>query len=412
MTLKHPPRREAAGKRLHFPGLNGLRFVAAGIVVICHIEEEKANAGLANHFSNPVIAHMGGLAVTLFFVLSGFLISYLLFAEQDSSGTIGIKNFYLRRVLRIWPLYYLVAFVGFFIFAQLFGAGHRLPSHAPHPGPELLLFALVMPNVARVLIGVHPFLSNLWSVGVEEQFYLIWPMTIKHAKRWRLPVLLFLVGGMYCLRRLLSHFGGVNSSFPSGSSLRIAAAYASSFFWFFRIDCMAIGAIGAHFLHRGDSRILKPVFHKFTQLLVYALLGFFFLTGSELPFGNDPVYSLFFIAIILNVSANPGTLLSLENPVLDYLGKISYGLYMYHVMTIMIVLKTLVRLLPADSALFDLCAYSLTFALAVGVAGCSYALFERPFLNLKERFSPDVRRDDAPAAAPSRPPSLALTAGQ
>lgn len=403
--------KDADRKKIHFPGLNGLRFVAAGIVIIQHIEQEKANAGLANHSLNPVIQRMGGLGVTLFFVLSGFLISYLLFAESEISGTIGIKNFYIRRVLRIWPLYYLVAFLGFFPFAHLFGSVHQAPSHSSHAGPELLLFTLIMPNVARVLFGVHPFLNHLWSVGVEEQFYLIWPMTIKYAKRWRLPVLLLLIAGMYFLRKLLFALGGTHGTLASVSSLRRAAAYAASFFWFFRIDCMAIGAIGAHVLHAGDQRILKLAFHKLTQLIAYSALGFCFLTARELPFGDDPAYSLLFIVIILNISANPGTLLSLENPVLDYLGKISYGVYMYHLMAIMIVLRTLLRLLSADSAFFDLSAYSLTFALAVGIAACSYELFERPFLNLKERFSPVVGGGDA-AAANNDPSSLAQPASE
>src|ERR1051326_1775359 len=101
--------------KVYFPGLNGLRFLAAFAVVITHVELLKGQVGLPNHWTNPVIFNLGGLGVYFFFVLSGFLITYLLLAEKDKTGTIRIGNFYIRRILRIWPLYYFLVLLGFFV---------------------------------------------------------------------------------------------------------------------------------------------------------------------------------------------------------------------------------------------------------------------------------------------------------
>jgi len=90
---------------IHFPNLNGLRFLAALLVIIHHIEQLRSILGLPNHWNNVSILRFGDEGVTLFFVLSGFLITYLLLAEREKFGHLAIGKFYFRRVLRIWPLY-------------------------------------------------------------------------------------------------------------------------------------------------------------------------------------------------------------------------------------------------------------------------------------------------------------------
>src|ERR1044071_5481753 len=97
-------------QRIYFPGLNGLRFLAASAVIITHVELLKGVLGLPNHWKNPVLFNLGGLGVYFFFVLSGFLITYLLLSEKNMTGHISIKKFYFRRIFRIWPIYYLLVF--------------------------------------------------------------------------------------------------------------------------------------------------------------------------------------------------------------------------------------------------------------------------------------------------------------
>ena len=113
-------------KSIYFPNLNSIRFIAALLVIIHHIEQFKSVFNIyPNQMNNPVIGSFGPLGVRLFFVLSGFLITYLLFAEKEVSGTISITKFYIRRALRIWPLYYLIVLLAFFIVPYFFRAWFR-----------------------------------------------------------------------------------------------------------------------------------------------------------------------------------------------------------------------------------------------------------------------------------------------
>lgn len=100
---------------VYFPNLDGIRFIAAFMVIVHHIEQLRCYFGLQNNWDSEIIKSLGMLGVILFLVLSGFLISYLLFKEQDATCDIGIKKFYLRRILRIWPLYFFVIGLALFV---------------------------------------------------------------------------------------------------------------------------------------------------------------------------------------------------------------------------------------------------------------------------------------------------------
>src|ERR1700679_371071 len=107
---------KSMGNALYFPNLNGLRFIAALAVIIHHAEAFRWIFGLPNAWRTvPAIGHLGDFGVVLFFVLSGFLITYLLLEEERVHGRIEVGRFYVRRALRIWPLYYL--FVALALFA-------------------------------------------------------------------------------------------------------------------------------------------------------------------------------------------------------------------------------------------------------------------------------------------------------
>jgi len=382
-------------ERIYFPGLNGLRFFAALVVVIHHIEQVKALEGLPNHFSLPFVHLIGSLGVTLFFVLSGFLISFLLFEEERVTGTISVRDFYIRRTLRIWPLYFLVVFLGFFVFPRFLVPAGMTPV-ANDFGMKLALFLLFLPNVCRVIFGSTPFVNPLWSVGVEEQFYLVWPAVVKFVrKERRLLALGAIVVGMIVLRKALAALGHLAPAGDSGAWLRTAAERLLSFFYFFRIDCMAIGGIGAYVLHTGRQTVLRVLFHRGVEIEVYAILAVCIATGRELPLGSDPVYSLLFAILILNVAANRKSLIKLEHPFLDYFGKISYGLYMYHLIVIYVVVSWLRPSVPSDSWIFQPLMAGLVFLVLGVVASVSYVFFERPFLNLKTRFSHIISGDNA-----------------
>jgi peptidoglycan/LPS O-acetylase OafA/YrhL len=106
--------------KVYFPGLHGLRFFAAMMVVFSHVELMKDYHGYPNLYaSNLAVYESGRMGVTLFFVLSGFLISYLLLTEKKITGSISVKKFYGRRILRIWPLYYLLVILTFIVLPRI-----------------------------------------------------------------------------------------------------------------------------------------------------------------------------------------------------------------------------------------------------------------------------------------------------
>ena len=179
---------------VYFPNLDGIRFIAASLVCIHHIEQFKSIFGIESSWNNHLIRSFGKLGVILFFVLSGFLITYLLFLEESQSPTkkIDIKKFYFRRILRIWPLYFLIVFCALFLLPK--SSYFNLPiimnfDIASNVWLLLLLFIFFLPNLVLICFGSIPFASQTWSIGAEEQFYIFWPFVLWFF--WRLKLNLF-----------------------------------------------------------------------------------------------------------------------------------------------------------------------------------------------------------------------------
>jgi peptidoglycan/LPS O-acetylase OafA/YrhL len=362
-------------KKIHFPGLNGVRFIAALLVIIDHTELFKSYLGMPTLWANSYSAYLGAFGVSIFFVLSGFLITYLLLEEQKEAP-IQIKHFYIRRVLRIWPLYYLIVVLGFFIVPHI--GFLQVPTYSAGMGDSLgrfLLFAGLSANVAFVYLPTVAFANILWSVAVEEQFYLIWPHVVKF-KRTLLWIMLLLLVGYLALKFFA---GEVDSKFEE---LVIRTRFSS----------MIIGGIGAYLLFH-QSSILNFVYNRFLQL---GLIGLFvLLLSNTLEFKSfawiqDELISLVLCGLIINIASNRQSLVHLENPVFSYFGKLSYGLYVYHLFAVVLTLKLLPEFLPLK-VLPIWVAYTLTLGsillLTTGISHLSYVYFESYFLRKKARFS-------------------------
>ncbi len=328
---------------VYFPGLNGLRFLAALLVIVSHVEEMKRHFGYANYRSVPAIQHLGGAAVTFFFVLSGFLITYLLLEEKRKTGTVSLTTFYLKRVLRIWPLYYLIVVLGLFVLphvpALIVPRFAEAYEHAPAVLPALFLGFL--PNVALAAYGFTPYLVQTWSIGVEEQFYLIWPLVLLFARR-PLRAMLAAVGvyiGVFVLVRL-----ALTGAAYLPDALTLSLSKLQSLIKLTRLDCMAIGGVGAYLLFTGRRTLLALIRHPVTEGLAWVL----------------------------------------ENQVMGYLGKISYGLYMYHFLVIGAVLALLRNYFTGQPRwLNDLSIYALTLLLTVAVSAVSFHAFENKLIQLR-----------------------------
>lgn len=364
-------------QKIYFPNLNGLRFIASFLVIIHHIEQIKSISKIDNYWEAiPFVRIIGKLGVVLFFVLSGFLITYLLLAEEYFFKNISIRKFYMRRILRIWPLYFLIIFLAFFVLpnVDIFTfQGYGKDVIYSNLLLKLFLYVIFFPNLVLALLGIVPYASHTWSIGTEEQYYLVWPIILKYFKKYRIILMLFIILSYLALDKILStHYSDI---LPCKN---VVKAFWSSF----NIDCMAIGGIYAILLFQ-KSKILKLLQNNIVFYLTLILVVFLMLKGVYIPYVQYEFYSVLFGIIILNFATNEKIQISLENRVLNYLGNISYGLYMYHPIAIVLALA----ITSSINFITNWLLYPLSFALTIIIAGLSYKYYETFFLKFKTKFS-------------------------
>jgi peptidoglycan/LPS O-acetylase OafA/YrhL len=366
--------------RVHFPGLNELRFIAWFVVFLGHVEQWKEFYGYRYRYW----IH-GRLGVVLFFVISGFLITYLLLSEKWSLGSISIKDFYARRILRIWPLYFLL------ILSCMFVVNRIGPLAAPayqaiidrHFWEILWGYALFVPTLVPPVLHT----VQVWSIAVEEQFYIVWPWFVKWGRG---APFLMLVPFLAIFAPTIIRQWPLDGH--DSADTIAAAEYARHF------SCLAIGCLTAICYMAAPRLLLRFFYHPAIQASVLSCLVVFLWIGHRggqeaiimWDLGADArCYSLLFGIVILNVATNPRPLIRLENRIADYLGRISYGLYMYHPIAIALAIHALGPLISDNYRgwLSNAAVYILSFGLSVLVASASYHFFEQPFLRLKSRFA-------------------------
>ena len=364
---------------VYFPNLDGIRFFAALMVMVHHVEQLRAGFGLTNHWDNEIIKSLGMLGVILFFVLSGFLISFLFFNELKQTQTISIKKFYTRRIIRIWPLYFFIILISLFILPNL--------SFMYYPGAAVLdmdtkiykvlpLYILFLPNLVVVAINSIPFCSQSWSIGVEEQFYLIWPILNKFIKNKLM--IAFVVIFLYLLLKfmiLLKIIGNGQNSL------------LFQFWESMPIHFMAIGSLLAYvaFFETKFTQCLKRIlYNPAIQLMVLTAIVICLGFDLKLRYFNLEMYALLFGIVILNAASGTSNIFKMNNPVLKYLGKISYGLYMYHFICIVFVLQLLIKLELSNNIFL---VYISIITCTVLISGISYSTIERYFLKYKSKYA-------------------------
>lgn len=391
--------------RVYFPNLNSIRFIAALAVMIHHIELTKSWFGQPNIYHSSFVGGVfGQLGIILFFVLSGFLITYLLLLEHRETNTISIKNFYIRRILRIWPLYYLIIVLSLFILPKIHSMD--VPGYTEHLQEHFLLkvamFIAFIPNVVYALFEHVPYAEQAWSVGVEEQFYLLWPVLISLVIR-RNKTLGMLLGviGFYTVIKITAII--LYHNHPENKA--IEDFY--QFWMHFCIDCMAIGGIAAYLLFHKKEKILKALYNKYLQIALYLAIGYITVRGIAVPYFNYEFYALMFGALILNLSSNPKTVLNFEYKPISYLGKISYGLYMYHNTVIAAMLQIVLYVgLKLDTLSGNIIFYTIAVLATILVASTSYEFFEKRFIKAKVRYSKVISGENARETEKNEPVTL------
>lgn len=350
--------------RLYLPGLNGIRAVAALSVLFGHMWGVFGDWGIGEPaFKIPWPSG----PVTTFFVISGFLITYLLMNEVGKTGDVSIGKFYMRRILRIWPLYY-----GYMVFALIVVAAFKGEING-----AAWFITFFSGNISHAIgIGIIP-LYHFWSLGVEEQFYAWYPWMVKYNKKH----ILYAVCGLCVL-----WFG-----LKWGSYVVLGKGLIYRIFAVTQFDCMMLGAAGAIMYYRGTEWFKWLCSNLFVAITAWVL---FFTSGLwakyiPSPITNEVVALISLIVIMAGLVWKP----ILENKVMNYLGKISYGIYVIHPILLYAGTRLLgARLATANAALCGggaifVLIFVLITGLTIGLASLSYKYFEMPFLRMKDKFS-------------------------
>jgi len=368
------------------PELDGLRFLAFLAVFVNHTLQ-FGNRG--QHHLLPdavgdalgVLGIMGAFGVDLFFVLSAYLITALLLRESQARGLIDVRAFYMRRILRIWPLYFFyLAFayvLTFFVTTEHFTFVH------------LAAFMLFSGNWMYILKPVTTIAAPLWSISVEEQFYLLWPWVVRRATDRKLVMLAALVitTGLVARCGLGSH--GAYGDWVTKNS-------------FTRVDGLAVGALVAVAL---GGRI--PTFSAAVRRLLFAVgiaiwawvAADFRLFDASVPLValclGWPLVAIAAACMLLSVlGGNTPLVRLLQTRAAVYLGRISYGLYVFHELGLLVA----GRLFPEHdhSGVQWLAHWWFALSLTTLMAAVSYHWLEQPFLKLKNRRFTFVRSEPVP----------------
>lgn len=372
-------------ERRYFANLDGLRFILAFMVFASHcmIGERLCQLIPVDFFQRLIKTFSSGdLGVSFFFVLSGFLITYQMFEEKASTGKFNTKNFYIRRIFRIWPLYFCVLIFTFFIYPLIkgtIGYTDQNPYNVFYHALFLANFDSIsvnhanLTNVAPLMIGIN------WSISVEEQFYLVWPLLFKSTaprKFWLICAALVLTSWIfriYTRDEVVRYFHtfGVVCDLAMGGLCAYLSFFSKSF----------ISSI---------EKLNKPLI-----ILGYSL-GMAILMYNDLLF-NDffsqttlrLLQALFFCFVIVEQNDSKHSPFKIGNSkALSSLGKYTFALYMLHPIGIQasIILFRYAGFDQTGNFYLTFPYAGLSFLISMMLAICSYHLIERHFLKWRKLF--------------------------
>jgi len=394
--------RSDGGLRLtgHLPGLDGVRGLAILMVMAVHF---VGDAGARSHLQRVVVkgASFGVLGVDLFFVLSGFLITGLLVEAKGEPHY--FRNFYARRTLRIFPLYYFVLAVLFGVIPALTTVPPLLEVARQHQ-VWLWTYTTNFYIAATSSWSSLTYVSHFWSLAIEEHFYLVWPLLVFAFRRQTLERICVGVIAAGLGLRIVLVLSGV-------SELSVSVLTPC------RIDTLAVGALLAILVRReGTGAWLLERASLFALVLAGAVVAvslFGVRTKLWLPVLHEvrgSLYALFFGALTLvslGRSTRPDAALAariFRSGLLRFFGKYSYGLYVYHGLFTWYLVEVranerLDRLFGYHHSLTILARAALGVGVSVVVAVLSYELMEKRFLGLKRYFTAEPPRAPAPSGA-------------
>lgn len=365
--------------KIHFENLNGLRFIGALMVFLFHAFTINREVWGTFFDSAPLLAirkltSVGHYGVNLFFVLSGFLITYLLLKELQAKGRIHIGFFLVRRILRLWPLYFVIVLFGFFVFPNLpFG------TQTVH---EFWRYALFLSNFDEIINGSRDsinFLTATWSVSIEEQFYIGWALII----------------GLFKWKSIRAFQGFFLLVILSSVIFRFLNASDSRILYYHSLSVISDMAIGGLLATRVFEKTRIPFITHLKKWKIagcyLAGIGFLFLAPHLLPgklIAFERIISGAFFAFVLveQLQANHSFFKADRIPFFEKAGKLTYGFYLFHCIVIFYLCKTFESLHLNQHIGWFVVYFLALVVLNTLLSVLSYRYFEKPLLDLKKYF--------------------------
>ena len=363
------------------PGLDGVRAIAFLLVFLLHTD----------------YLYFGWVGVQLFFVLSGFLITDILLKMKEKFGAGAFfKKFYGRRFLRIFPLYYLYLLIIFIVTVIVIQYDYRVAymERTQDQLPYALTYLYNFFNASSAYDGESWLIGHLWSLSVEEQFYLFWPLLIfltpkKHLKK--LFIAAIVVGPLFRAGiSFLYKYYDVPFMFEDFSVVTYVLPFS-------HLDAFGLGAFISRF------EIPKARWQFIALLLLLPIIGFattywstggwgdYTALGFQYPLEKDMkqvwgyVYLNYVCALFIYIVVKEKFLVGfLDKPFVSYLGKISYGLYVYHFAIVWFVARIRDFSIPVPIA--KPLTLVISAILLYFIASLSYKYFEKPILDLKDKY--------------------------
>jgi peptidoglycan/LPS O-acetylase OafA/YrhL len=386
IVAESQPAKEVKQKiqRGRFVALDGLRGVAVLIVLLAHGSEY-------NLLPETFLSYGGWLGVIVFFVLSGFLITHLLLKERSTSGRISLVNFYARRALRIWPLYFIVLGAYAFVFPLLDqSAFDFIYLSADDPDFEfyynsLIYYPFFLQNYLVDQSSTPLGLNVFWSLAPEEHFYLLWPLLLVVLRgRWLVPTLVGIMTATFCFRALT--LLGILTEYQDVDRMTHTT-----------LDGLAAGCLLACLYHSRPQVLRALSRRRWPYLLGWALLLFLVWAWlHSMPFYPvlpDTEYYRFTLGTLATATIvacivgreEPSRPILVSRP-FTYIGKVSYGMYILHpiVLGFVAALAERLDLLHGAGYLLVIVVY---LGAVISVASISFKFFESPILRFKERFA-------------------------